>query len=127
MAHLPHSIELHDSTLASVLVKENTAIVQLRPAYIHRSGKGWTQDADILIGDAQVDLAGAELPADLANGRVESEGGPYHNLLELPMKAPGPVSLTLELMFSEQVIRVSGNGAEVVLRGEPTYVEEVSL
>ena len=125
MAHLPYSIELHDSTLASVLVEDGTAFVQLRPAYIHRDGKGWTQDADILIGKAQVDLAGAALPANLADGRVKSELGPYHNLLELPMYVPGPVSIALEL-FSEQVIRISGHGAQVALCGEATYVEDVA-
>lgn len=126
MPHLPYSIELHDSTLASVLVEGGRAFVQLRPAYIHRDGKGWTQEADIVIADAQVDLGGALLPANLADGRVSSKFGPYHNLLELPMKVPGPVSIALEL-FSEEIIRVSGNGAEVVLHGDATYLEEVDL
>lgn len=125
MPHLPYSIELHDSTLASVLVADGRAFVQLRPAYIHRDGKGWTQEADIVISDAQVDLGGASLPANLADGRVRSEFGPYHNLLELPMDVPGPVSIALEL-FSEEIIRVSGNGANVVLYGDATFVEDVS-
>ena len=101
------------------------AAASWRPAYIHRGGRGWTQEADIVNSHAQVDLGGASLPANLANGRVRSEFGPYHNLLELPMDVPGPVSIALEL-FSEEIIRISGNGAKVVLYGEATFLEDVS-
>lgn len=41
------------------------------------------------------------------------------------MDVPGPVSIALEL-FSEEIIRVSGNGANVVLYGDATFVEDVS-
>lgn len=107
-------------------MEDGTAVVQLRPAYIHQDAKGWTQDADLRIGDAQVDLNGVSLPAELAGGRIKSELGPYHNLLELPLNVPGPVTVTLEIMFSEEVIRISGKRARVVLHGDPTYVEDVA-
>jgi hypothetical protein len=107
-------------------MEDGTAVVELRPAYIHRDAKGWTQDADLRIGNARVDLGATVLPAELADGRIKSELGPYHNLLELPLDVPGPVTLTLEVMFSEEVIRIAGNGAKVVLHGDPTYVEDVA-
>ncbi|WP_139351974.1 hypothetical protein [Polaromonas sp. A23] len=126
MAQLPYSIELHDSTLAAVRMEDGTAVVELRPAYIHRDAKGWTQDADLRIGNAQVDLAGVDLPAELADGRIKSKLGPYHNLLELPLDVPGPLTVTLEVVFSEELIRIAGDGAKVVLHGDPTYVEDVA-
>lgn len=125
MPHLPYSIELHDSRLEAIVSAEGAAILKLRPAYVHRKGKGWVQSADIRVGAAQVDLGGAALPANLADGRIKNEGGPYHNLLDLPLKISGPVVVTLEL-FSDEVIRVAGIDAEVVLYGEPEFVEDVA-
>jgi len=55
MPNLPHSIELHDSRLASVVVEGGVATVRLRPAYVHRDGEGWSQDADLIIGEAKLD------------------------------------------------------------------------
>jgi hypothetical protein len=123
--HLPYSVELHDSFLASLVKKNDAAVLQLRPAYIHRDGKGWRQNADLNIGRAEVELGTASLPAKLADGRMKTEQGPYHNLLELPLKVVGPIALTLEL-FSEAVIRVVGINVEVVLHGEAEYVEDVA-
>ncbi|MGC1175937.1 hypothetical protein [Polaromonas sp.] len=125
MPHLPYSIELHDSKLEAIVSADGAAILKLRPAYVHRNGKGWVQSADIRVGTAQVDLGGAALPANLADGRITNEGGPYHNLLDLPLKISGPVVVTLEL-FSDEVIRVAGIHAEVVLYGEPEFVEDVA-
>jgi hypothetical protein len=107
-------------------MEDGTAVVELRPAYIHRDAKGWTQNADFRIGSARVDLGATVLPAELADGRIKSELGPYHNLLELPLDVPGPVAVSLELMFSGEVIQIAGNGAKVALQGDPTYVEDVA-
>jgi hypothetical protein len=123
--HLPHSIELHDSRLAAVEKDGDVAVVKLRPAYIHRDGKGWRQDADLRVGAASVELGACTLPAKVADGRIRNEGGPYHNLLDLPLELFGPVVVTLEL-FSEEVLRVDGVGARIVLHGEPAYVEDVA-
>ena len=48
MPHLPFSIELHDSDVTSIVLDNGAATVKLRPAYVHRDGKGWSQDADIV-------------------------------------------------------------------------------
>lgn len=125
MTHLPYSIELHDSSLAAVEKDGDAAVVKLRPAYIHRDGKGWRQDADLRVGAASVVLGGSTLPAKLADGWLKNEGGPYHNLLELPLEVFGPVVVTLEL-FSEEVVRIDGVDARVVLHGDAEYVEDVA-
>jgi hypothetical protein len=123
MPQLPYSIELHDSRLAAVEMLAGDAVFKLRPAYIHRDGKGWRQDADLIIGSATIDGPAVELPAALADGRLKTRSGPYHNLLELPLHEEGEVLLTLEF-FSEAVLRVQGVSARAVLHGEPTYVED---
>ena len=125
MPHLPCSIELHDSTLEGIETDCDDAIVKLRPAYIHRDGKGWRQNADLRIGAAAVDLGASTLPAKLADGRIKSQRGSYHNLLDLPFEIIGPVVVTLEL-FTEEFIRIEGLDATVVLQGEPEFVEDVA-
>lgn len=125
MPHLPYSIELHDSRLEAVVSDEGAAILKLRPAYIHRNGRGWVQSADLRVGAAKVDIGGATLPAKLADGRIKNEGGPYHNLLDLPLNISGPVVVTLEL-FTDEVIRILGTDAEIILHGEPEFVEDVA-
>jgi hypothetical protein len=122
--HLPYSIELHDSRLAGIEQRAGAAVLQLRPAYIHRDGKGWLQNADIVVGLASVDSVRLELPADVADGHLKTQQGPYHNLLGLPLSAPGEVLLTLEF-FSNAELRVRGVSAEVVLHGEPEFLEDV--
>jgi hypothetical protein len=123
--HLPYSIELHDSRLEAVETDGKAAVLKLRPAYIHREGKGWRQSADLRVGAAEVDIGGGTLPAKIADGRIKNDGGPYHNLLDLPLQVFGPVVVTLEL-FTEELIRVVGVNAEVILHGEPEYVEDVA-
>jgi hypothetical protein len=124
MPDLPYSIELHDSRVSAIAFEGGIAIAQLRPAYIHRDGKGWSQDADIIIRESSVGQL-PEFPATIADGSLRTEQCPYHNLLYLPLAAAGPVSLELEL-FSGSVIKVHGNSVEVVLLGEPVFVEEVT-
>lgn len=99
-----------------------TAVVKLRPAYIHRDGKGWRQDADIVVEQATVAGTQARLPASLADGHLKTPQGPYHNLLDLPLHEEGQVVLSLEL-FSEEVLHIQGESARVVLHGEPKFVE----
>jgi hypothetical protein len=48
---LPYSIELHDSRVSTVAIEDEIKTIRLRPAYIHREGKGWSQDADIIVHD----------------------------------------------------------------------------
>jgi len=124
MPHLPHSIELHDSRLAAIVVESGTATVRLRPTYVHRDGKGWSQDADLVIRGATLD-GGPIHAATIADGKLESGHGPYHNLLDLPPSTPGPVTLELEF-FSGEITSIRGTSAEVILVSVPVFVEEVS-
>lgn len=124
MPDLPYSIELHDSRVSTIAFEGGIATARLRPAYIHRDGKGWSQDADIIIRESRVGQL-PEFPAIIADGSLRTGQGPYHNLLYLPLAAAGPVSLELELS-SGSVIHVHGNSVEVVLLGEPVFLEDVT-
>ena len=81
MPNLPHSIELHDSELSGLAWEGNSIRIYLTPAYIHRDGKGWTQDVEIIINEATAEGEKVNLPATLDDGYMQTKLGPYHNLL----------------------------------------------
>ena len=127
MPQLPYSIELHDSRLASIAKVDTTAsiVLGLSPAYLHRDGKGWVQEAQIVIAAATADCFQYELPARIADGSLKTPAGPYHNLLMLPLSQSGPVRLEIELESGE-IVRVQGGSVEVRLFGEPEFIEDVA-
>jgi hypothetical protein len=122
MPHLPYSIELHDSQVAAIEATGNSLVFKLNPAYVHRNGKGWRQDAEIVIAGSVADIPQMELPSRISDGTLETAKGPYHNLLMLPLHDPGPILLSVEFQ-SGAVLRVRGDSAEIRLFGEPEYVE----
>jgi len=124
MPLLPHSIELHDSELSVIEHYGDSIHVYLTPAYIHRDGKGWTQDVEIIFDEAAVEGDVAALPATIADGHMQTKLGPYHNLLSIPFATDGPVNLELELM-SGAVVAINGNGVKHEFKGEPLFIEEL--
>jgi hypothetical protein len=122
---LPYSIELHDSHVSSIDLEGGIATVKLRAAYVHRDGKGWSQDADVIIRESTIGGRPTEFPATIADGTLHTGRGPYHNLLHLPLAADGPVSLKLEF-FSGKVSTIQGTSIEVMLVSAPVFVEDVS-
>ena len=123
MSPLPHSIELHDSRVTAASIEENALVVHFRPAYVHKQGKGWRQDADLVISAARIDALRFPFPLRVSDGTLKTARGPYHNLLMLPLRDPGPVVLELEFESGE-VLHTSGEFAEVRLFGEATFVED---
>ena len=125
MPHLPYSIELHDSRFASIRSGASAVTIALSPAYLHKDGKGWRQEAELIIAGAVVGSHHDELPTRIADGTLKTPGGPYHNLLMLPLRESGLVKLEIELE-SGTVIRLEGESVEVRLLGEPKFVEDVA-
>jgi hypothetical protein len=125
MLHLPHSIGLHDSRIAAVSVIQDNMCVSLRPAYVHNLGKGWAQEADLIVRSASLVGDISELPALIDDGTARTTKGPYHNLLMLPLNDDGPVSLRLDLE-SGKTLTITGSAMLINPLGEPTYVEEFS-
>jgi hypothetical protein len=123
MPQLPHSIELHDSELSRIEQRGDSVHIYLSPAYIHRDGKGWLQEVEIVVSEATVEGGKVDLPTKLGDGHMKTSLGPYHNLLEIPFAFRGPVKLELELMSGE-IIKIKGNGVKHEFKGEPVFVEE---
>lgn len=126
MPQLPHSIELHDSELSRIELDGEAIHIFLFPAYIHRDGKGWTQEVEIIVNDAKMDGGEVDYPVTLDDGHMQTQLGPYHNLLNIPFAVEGPVKLELELMSGE-VIKIKGNGVSHEFKGEPVFVEEFPI
>ncbi len=125
MPHLPHSIELHDSVVESVRTEGGTTIIALRPAYVHRGGKGWLQEVDLVVFGSAVELATLPCPASISDGILVTASGPYHNLLMLPLDDGGPVRLDIQ-STSAEVLRVKGTAIRANTLAEPVFVENVA-
>ena len=125
MPHLPFSIELHDSRLAEVRHDALATTIRLSPAYVHRDGKGWSQQAELVIAggiDNALDLA---LPVQISDGSLKTARGHYHNLLTLPLDDDGPVVLELELVSGGSV-HFTGKSVKIGLVGQAEFIENVA-
>jgi len=122
---LPYSIELHDSRVSGLVLQEGLVTVSLRPAYIHRDGKGWKQDALLIVEDASLETDQVEFPVTCADGSLRAPLGRYHNLLNLPLQEPGPILLKLEF-FSGCTAAITGTSIKAVLVGVPVFIEDVT-
>ena len=123
MPQLPHSVELHDSKLAAIRPSSHGVMLELRPSYVHRDGKGWRQDADIEVIGANYIGITAPLPVRISDGELKTSQGPYHNLLMLPLVVHGSISLSLKLESGE-LVELQGSGITLHMHGEPVYVEQ---
>jgi hypothetical protein len=124
MPQIPYSIELHDSTISSIQKRGDTVIINLRPAYIHRDEKGWVQNADVVLGNANFEQNQIKFPLDIMDGSLKTNEGVFNNHLLLPLNSNGPAALKLELSSGE-MLEVIGKSIAVNLLGEPKYVEDV--
>jgi hypothetical protein len=123
MPYLPYSIELHDSEIASVSLDNSTVTMNFSPAYVHSGGKGWVRSAQLKVYAATVDSGQTKYPAKVADGRMKTKLGSYHNLLMLPLDTDGDVELEIEF-FSGNVLRTKGEGIDLVFTSEPVFVED---
>ena len=106
-------------------VLDGALVITFAPAYVHRDGKGWVQNARLVLEAAAVEPFDIEFPARVEDGEMETSKGPYHNLLMLPLRDDGPVSL--EVAFgSSAMLRAKGESVRVELLGEPVYVKDFS-
>jgi hypothetical protein len=122
MPDLPHSIELHDSQLAAVQVRQGMLTLELRPSCVHKDGKSWTQDADIELPGAVALTPDSELPERISDGTLTTSKGPYHNLLMLPLADLGPAKLNLELQNGDELMFIA-TSVQVRMLGTPKFVE----
>jgi hypothetical protein len=127
------AIEIHDSTLANVAVSQGRAELTFSSVYIHQSdgrpgidaGSGWVQEAILRITDADAKGAFSQLPVNLDGGYIRLGEQLLDNVIPIPLRHTGPIELRLEAWpQAQEVVTISGGGAELELVGEPEYVEK---
>jgi hypothetical protein len=124
-------IELHDSTVAELVQKDGTVIVQFMPAYLHKSegrpgfapGTGWVQDARLSFVDASVSGGFPDLPCDVIDGELVVGRVRHDNEIPVPLEVTEPTELRL-IFDSMHTLTVTGRGVRLELLGEPRYVED---
>ncbi len=125
------ALELYGSRVDHVKVADGVATVHLSHAYIHQSAKtpgkdpgtGWSQEARLVLFDAQVAKLPDTLPDAIADGRLEVGGIP-HELIPLPFARRGRANLLLEFEAGGR-LEVSGERPQVELLGKATFLETV--
>jgi len=128
--------ELHDSELAIIWVDYGAAIIIFSHLYIHKSegelgrdpGSGWSQRAELVIGDApEIDFPRA-WPCAIYDGSLELDGRVYDNEIPIPLAHRGSVRLKLDIADGDDNVRsleIVGQSAHLTLLGEAHYVEEL--
>ncbi len=125
------AIEMHDSTLDAISVRDGAAVLHFPCVYIHESmgtpgvdaGSSWVQHAQLRIFDPAVTRSFSKLPADLLDGYIKLGDEVLRNKIPIPLSYKGTVELRLE-SWNDEVVLIAGNSAELELIGEPKYVEE---
>jgi hypothetical protein len=125
------AIEIHDSALDAISVRDGEAMLHFPCVYIHEStgtpgvdaGSGWVQEALLRISDAAVTRSFSKFPADLLDGHIMLGDAVLKNVIPIPLSHKGIVELRLESWNNEAVL-ITGSCAELELIGDPKYVEE---
>jgi hypothetical protein len=127
------AIEIHDSILADLSVSQGRAELAFSSVYIHQSegrpgidaGSGWVQKALLRITDADVKGAFSQLPVDLDGGHIRLGEQLFDNVFPIPLRHTGAFEVRLAAWSQvQEVVTISGGGAELELVGEPEYIEQ---
>jgi hypothetical protein len=117
-------IELHDSELAAVDSRDGSVHLTLSPAYIHRGGSGWLQDATLTIRGAGSAPSIADLPAAIWEGSLRVGDDCHNNLIPPTGTFEGVISLSITLVRGE-AFTIEGDHASIELHGQPRFVEKI--
>ena len=128
-------IELHDSEIASIEFDGGTITITFSHAYLHQSdgvpgvdrGTGWSQRGELRISTSSRPNLPRPLPYQIDNGVLTLGGAEHCNEIPVPLSYEGAVALNLfvgdaEYRYSE--ISFTGSGVELVMVGQPRYVED---
>ena len=129
--HRRSAIEIYDSTLTSVTDEGGHVLVDLTPAYLHRStgtpgvdpGGGWAQDVILRIENGAIDGGLPEMPCDLWEGSLQVGDQKIENIIPLPLDYQGEVTLVLVAQDESRVV-IRGSAISAILFGEPKFIEE---
>ena len=128
-------LELHDSQVAIVRFDSAGSSIVFSHAYIHRSerepgrdpGTGWSQRAELVIGEAaEIDLP-RSWPCTIHDGSLELSGVVHDNVIPIPLAHAGSAKLQLNVADGDdnfKSLEIIGYGAQLRLLGEARYIEE---
>ena len=124
-------IEIHDSTIDAISVRDKEVVLHFPRVYIHEStgapgvvsGSGWVQEALLRIYDAVVTRTFSKFPADLLAGQIVLDDVVLSNIIPIPLEHKGIVELRLE-SWNDEAALITGSSAELELIGKAKYVEE---
>jgi hypothetical protein len=125
------AIEIYDSTLASVIDDGEHVVIDLKPAYIHRStgtpgvdpGGGWAQDVLLRIENGTIDGGVPVMPCDLWEGSLQVGNQTIENIIPLPLDYYGAVKLILVAQDESRFV-VQGSRISATVMGDPKFIEE---
>jgi hypothetical protein len=124
-------IELHDSTAARLVVREGTVMLDLLPAYLHKStgrpgidsGTGWVQDVRLKLENAVVKGKLPDLPCDILDGELLVGTERHDNAIPVPLAVTTPVELRM-VFDSIHSVTITAGSIRVELLDAPEYVED---
>jgi hypothetical protein len=123
-------LELYDARLSYIHFSDGAAALHFSYAYIHKTvgavgrdtGRGWSQEAVLLVLDAQVNEPLPPLPNVIVEGYLEA-GGTRYELIPLPFEREGAGLLHLE--FSDgTVLELRGEEPQITLQGAKVFLED---
>lgn len=123
-------LELHDSRVSQIDLSDGVATIYFSHAYIHKSkgtpgrdrGTGWSQEARLVLSEAETPGLLPLLPNTISEGFLEV-GGIRHELIPLPFKRK--VGAKLYLAFIDGVqIEIIGERPFIELLGTPIYLQD---
>ena len=126
------SLELHESRVSQIELLDGTATIYFSHAYIHKSkgkagrdpGTGWSQEAGLVLLEANASGPLPALPNAISEGFLEV-GGIRHELIPLPFKRK--VGARLNLLFVDGAqIEIIGKRPAIELFGKAIYLEDFS-
>jgi hypothetical protein len=125
------AIEIHDSTLDRISVRDGDVVLHFAAVYIHQSagtpgvdaGSCWVQKALLRMGGAVVSGSFSQLPRELLDGQIKIGTTVSRNMIPIPLDHKGDAELRLE-SWNDEAISIAGSSARLELIGDPKYVEE---
>lgn len=123
------AIELHDSSVVSIVEDDGTIVLELR-AYLHQSdgrpgidpGTGWSQTVRLIFPHATKRCTLTKFPDTILDGVLTLSGEQFDTCVAIPIEHVGPTVLDLE--FANNIrVTIEGSGLQVERLGTPTFVE----
>lgn len=123
------TLELPDSRIDDMDIVEGIARIHFSHAYIRKSkgspgrdtGTGWSQEAILILQEAESNAPLPALPNTIAEGYLEV-GGIRHELIPLPFKRKVGAKLCLTFADGTQMELV-GKRPVIELLGTPLYLD----